>query len=536
MRRFSSYGPVDKDLHFYVPRESLVQRACDALVGEAPAKGGHYITVWAPRQCGKTWIMREALHTIRRDGRFDVGMISLQSAMSITTDAEILDLFVRRVNQAFSKQLPPAGAWDQISRIFDASHFDRPAILIIDEFDALADDFINKFANELRDIYLTRQTETDKTTYEQDCMLHGLALIGVRSVLGIENITGSPFNIQRSMPIPNLTRDEVGAMFDWYERESGQPVEPEAAGRVFAETQGQPGLVSWLGELLTETYNRDPNRLISKDDFESIYQQAVQVLPNNNILNIISKARQTPYVETVLELFRTSRKSEFAFDDPHLNFLYMNGVIGIEDAESDLYVKFSCPFVQKRLFNYFSRQLFGTLDRLHDPLADIASVVGETSVDVPALMGLYREYLAQNRAWLLKDAPRRKTDLRIYEAVFHFNLYMYLKQLFQDKGGEVFPEFPTGNGKVDILIRHAGQLYALELKSFRDRTAHARALPRAADYADRLGLDRIYLILFIEEIDDDNRKVLEAVHEDDATGVKVVPIFVETGNHPPPAA
>jgi predicted AAA+ superfamily ATPase len=29
------------------------------LLGDDPNKGGHYITIWAPRQTGKTWIMQE---------------------------------------------------------------------------------------------------------------------------------------------------------------------------------------------------------------------------------------------------------------------------------------------------------------------------------------------------------------------------------------------------------------------------------------------------------------------------------------------
>ena len=142
----------------------------------------------------------------------------------------------------------------------------------------------------------------------------------------------------------------------------------------------------------------------------------------------------------------------------------------------------------------------------------------------------YRQYLAKNRDWLLKDAPRRKTDLRIYEAVFHFNLYMYLKSFFQDKGGEVFPEFPTGNGKVDILIRYRKKRYALELKSFKDRYSYKKALSRAAEYALQLGLKQIFLILFIEAIDDENRRQLEAVYHEEASGIAVMPIFVETGN------
>ena len=48
MRRFSSYGPVDTDLHFYAPRTHLVDSVLSALVGENPEQGGDYVTVWAP--------------------------------------------------------------------------------------------------------------------------------------------------------------------------------------------------------------------------------------------------------------------------------------------------------------------------------------------------------------------------------------------------------------------------------------------------------------------------------------------------------
>ena len=85
--------------------------------------------------------------------------------------------------------------------------------------------------------------------------LQGLALIGVRSVLGIDNKSGSPFNIQKSIHIPNLTFEEVRRMYDDYQREWEQRIEPEVVERLFYETNGQPGLVSWFGELMVEKYN-----------------------------------------------------------------------------------------------------------------------------------------------------------------------------------------------------------------------------------------------------------------------------------------
>ena len=71
MRQFSSYGPVNTKLHYYVPREALIEEAYTQLMGENPDEGGHYITVWAPRQRGKSWVMQQTLYRLQKEERFD---------------------------------------------------------------------------------------------------------------------------------------------------------------------------------------------------------------------------------------------------------------------------------------------------------------------------------------------------------------------------------------------------------------------------------------------------------------------------------
>ena len=66
MRRFHSYGPVDCEEHFCVPRTELVQDCLEQLIGH-PDKGGHYFTIWAPRQTGKTWLMRQVQTRLTRE-------------------------------------------------------------------------------------------------------------------------------------------------------------------------------------------------------------------------------------------------------------------------------------------------------------------------------------------------------------------------------------------------------------------------------------------------------------------------------------
>ncbi|OQY48615.1 MAG: hypothetical protein B6242_01885 [Anaerolineaceae bacterium 4572_78] len=78
MRKFFSYGPLDKDLYYYVPRTKLIDFGLLQLLGENPKKGGHYITVWAPRQQSKTWIMANVLWRLMKDDRFDVVKLNIQ--------------------------------------------------------------------------------------------------------------------------------------------------------------------------------------------------------------------------------------------------------------------------------------------------------------------------------------------------------------------------------------------------------------------------------------------------------------------------
>lgn len=528
MRKFFSYGPLDVNLHYYAPRTVLIERACQQLIGDDPTAGGHYITVWAPRQSGKTWLMQQVAARIKQRGDFDVVITTLQLAKNTETPAAALKILITHLRDHFQRDFPLITEWSDLPVLFTAAYFERPVILLLDEFDALAPAFINAFVNEFRGIYTERSNQGERVSAEKGYLLHGLALIGVRNVLGIENVSGSPFNVQRSLRIPNLTLEEVTGMFQWYAQESGQAVEQAVIERIFYETQGQPGLTGWLGELVTDTYNRHTDT-ITLADFEQAYTAAVRLLPNNNVLNIISKAKQEPFKQVVLDLFQTQTKIEFSFEEPNLNYLYLNGVIDYEQVGDNYFAKFPSPLIQKRLFHYFAREIFPRLGQLFDPFADLQDTITPTTLYLPRLLQRYESYLQQHAPRLFKDAPRRADDFRVYEAVYHFNLYMYLMRFLESYPAQVHPEFPTGNGKIDLLIRYAGQRYGMEVKSFASRREYEKALVQAADYARQLGLTVILLVMFIDAVDEDNRRKFEAPYVDAATGVTVNPQFVVTG-------
>lgn len=336
IRKFSSYGPVDINQHYYAPREELIERGCQLLVGENPDQGGHYITVWAPRQRGKTWVMQQVLYRLNHD-------------------------------------------------------------LAYAQVDAIK--------------------------------------------INLEHL--------------KLVED---------------------------------------------------------------------------IVNLISKAKQEPYQTLVLELFQTDAKQPFHYDDNRINFLYMHGVIDVEVLnEVEYYARFACPFVQKRLFNYFAYEFFRDVGKTHTPFENLDDTVTESTLSVYHLLRRYESYLRDNRAWLFQAIPRR-SDLRPYEALYHFNLSRFLTNFLDSFGVQLIPEFPTGNGKIDLLFRHANQRYGLELKTYSTRPAYRRALQQAALYGQQIQLAEIWVAFFVEEIDDNNRQTYETLYLDPATGVNVRPVFVATGS------
>jgi hypothetical protein len=225
-----------------------------------------------------------------------------------------------------------------------------------------------------------------------------------------------------------------------------------------------------------------------------------------------------------MELFRTGDKINFKFNDKDINYLYMNGVIDEEKAARDqYYVKFSCPFVQKSLFDYFSNQIFDYLGQLIHPLDAMEDAIDEETLHIPNIIKRYQTYLKKNRDTFFKNVPRRKTDLKIYEAIYHFNLYRYLYDLLRARGVEVVPQFPTGNGKVDLILKYREKIYALELKSFKDMYTFEKGIEQAAEYGRRMGLKEIVFLVFVELSEEEAKQLEKKIEK---PGIKVTVLSV----------
>lgn len=517
MRHFTSYGPVDPRKDFCVARSELVAGFVEQLVGDK--EGGHYFTTWAPRQSGKTWLMRRAIQDIRdqHGDRFLVGSLSMQAV--VMKDGDPPEAFLAQVPDLFRDRLgviiPPLTSFREWMKLFQrgTSPFERPLILLIDEFDHLPQPVIDQLVTLFRDLYLNRETT----------LLHGLTLIGVRAVLGVDSLRGSPFNVQRSLRVPNLTHAEVTEMFRQYQDESGQRVAEAVIDTLYEMTRGQPGLVGWFGELLTEKYNPRPAPIDLKT-WARVYAAACQVEPNNTMLNLLKKAKG-PYLRQVLEIFART-DVPFSYGQDWCNFLSLNGVIDSHEimgnnGEPLNVCRFSSPFVQQRLFGDLSGDAFEALRELPlDPLDTLADVFTDQGIAVPALLQRYVAYLGRLRQggidpW--REQPRR-VDLQHTEAVGHFHLYRWLCAAVSDEC-LVSPEFPTGNGTVDLVLRWRGHLGIIEVKSFLNRGQLQRGQEQAAQYAVKLKQPSATVAVFVPVTDEG---VLQALSGERTLGAVTV--------------
>ncbi|KPA14421.1 hypothetical protein MHK_005370, partial [Candidatus Magnetomorum sp. HK-1] len=329
----------------------------------------------------------------------------------------------------------------------------------------------------------------------------------------------------------NLTFDEVKDMFDQYQEESNQQIEPDVIKKLYQKTQGQPGLIGWFGELLTEKYNHEPHKAIDIEIWDHVYLSACELEHNNTVQNMISKAR-SEYKSNIIKLF-TDSNIHFSFRYDWCNYMYMHGLIGyklLKKGNQTYYTcNFSSPFIQTCLYSAFVGEIKDNQERSTlalDPLDSLEDVTSGSTLNLPALLNRYKDYLMrlkENGLNPWQNQPRRKSDYHLTEAVGHFHLYHWLQMALEIESS-ISPEFPTGNGKVDLHIVYEDKKGIIEVKSFTNLKASRRARKQAAAYAKQTGYPDVTIAMFAPFTDEHVISQLSVNEVIDGINVQVVVI------------
>nr|VFK57193.1 MAG: hypothetical protein BECKTC1821F_GA0114240_101531 [Candidatus Kentron sp. TC] len=512
-RRFNTAGPCLVEDHYMLPPETRAPQIRELIEGK------HYFIVHAPRQVGKTTLIRNLSRTLTAEGKYAALTVSLES-------------FLEGGPETVIPQMLQAIAWD--SEYFlpaecqppDAAKFtgnpltafqgylsawcaaiDRPLVLFLDEADSIPGPVLLSVLRQLRNGYTARPRPFP----------HSVALIGLKDVRDYkikirpdsETLdTASPFNIKvESLTMGNFTAEEVARLLRQHTEETGQEFEPEAVEEICRQSGGQPWLANALASQLTTHYDA-----LVKDRTVSIRRS--HVLAAREILverrdthldSLVHYCIHEPRIRRVIQPILTGEAvtGDQTYDDDFA-FTRDLGLVTAENGPRRIANPIYAEIISRVLIHVIQTSI------PEDP-AGFVDVDG--NLDMAKLIEGFLEFWRENGEPLLKG-------LRYQEAAPHLVFMGYLQRIVD--GGRVDREYALGTRRADLVV-HFGksQKEVVELKLAHAPKALERGIRQVAEYAKRLGLERGYLILF----DRDAKTPWEergTVEETEADGVTVV--------------
>ncbi len=320
-RHFNTAGPCRPDWHYMIPAERRLPEA-KGLVEQAG-----YFVVHAPRQTGKTTVLRTLAAQLTASGRYAALHFTCETGEAAGDDfgeaqRAILSHIRRSAEIHLPSELhpppfPEASNTSLLSSALTAwaRSCPRPMVLFFDEIDALRGQSLISVLRQLRGGF------PDRPTFFPASVI----LCGLRDVRDYKAASGgnperlgtsSPFNIKiESLRLGDFTAEEVRELYAQYTADTGQPFSEQAVARAFELTRGQPWLINALAREITEKLAVPLSEPISADHVETAKERLI--LARATHLDSLMARLHEPRVRRVLEplLAGTVTTSETYLDD-----------------------------------------------------------------------------------------------------------------------------------------------------------------------------------------------------------------------------
>jgi hypothetical protein len=306
MRFFNTSGPCDSRFHYMLPAL--------ARLPEAPrlVERGAYFVVHAPRQTGKTTVLKALARELTGTGRYAALRFSCEAGKVAGDDYEaaqraVLDAIVMAAEDNLPAELRPPQPWPERSQTqllaaglrAWAQQCTRPLVLLFDEIDALRGDSLISVLSQLRNGYDARP----------DSAPWSVVLCGLRDVRDYKAASGgdasrlgtsSPFNIKTaSLRLGSFTAEEVRALYAQHTEGTGQAFDEEAVSKAFELTAGQPWLVNALASEVIDGMNIAPPEPITAAHMEQAKERLI--LARATHLDSLVARLQEPRVRRIIE-------------------------------------------------------------------------------------------------------------------------------------------------------------------------------------------------------------------------------------------
>ena len=490
MKYFNTAGPCEPSIHYMVPAEQRLPEA------RTLAERGFYFVVHAPRQTGKTTVLRSLARTLTAEGRFTALHFSCETAEPAQDNYEgaqraVLSQIRFSAEHYLPPELRPPAPWPAAAPESMltaglsawASASPRPLVLFFDEIDALRGESLLSVLRQIRAGYSVRPTSFP----------HAVVLCGLRDVRDYKAASGgdpsrlgtsSPFNIKvESLRLGDFSEDETVALLGQHTAETGQPFTGEALRHAFALSAGQPWLVNALGREVTERMGLPPDAPITVDHLEQAKERLI--LARATHLDSLVARLHEPRVKRLLEPLLAGDMLIGSSYDDDVHYLRDLGL--------------AAPTAPLRVANPIYREVLVRV------LAGVASdsivlphrhwVRADGSLDLPLLLTSFADFWREQGSLIAASMPYHEVAAQI--------VLMAWIQRIVNGGGFVDREYGVGRRRIDLLVRWplpsgAWQREALELKMHRDGEPDPTpaGLRQIEDYLESLGLETGTLVVF----------------------------------------
>ncbi len=494
MRKFNTTGPCDPKKHYMIMREALVAE------GLAKVDEGKYITIFAPRQAGKSTYFFLLMDRIKSQKKYAPVWLSFENLKTVSEDA-----FYEELHEDLNQKLKCNSSITDsrsLGRFFQTIKGQtKPIVLIIDEFEGIPEAVLSEFMHTFRKLYHQKE----------DNALHSLILVGVSSIAELILSSTSPFNIVDQLNLTYFNIDEVKGLIENYTSETGHEFEPEVIKAIYNNTNGQPGLVCGLCRHLVEEIVTDKAKPVSMADFYKTLRYYLTEKPDLNIMNIVQKARQKK--DFMLKLLFSGKSIDFSIHDPAIAFLSAHGVVA--KVENDVAVP--VPLYAKALIRAFQPLINGEIDHYVSAKDTFSEYVTPAGLKIGAILEKFSNYV-RRRGFKAFDTEQLK------EAAWHYSLDGFMSFFIERLEGQTFIGVPTGRGRADILIVYKDKKYVIETKCFTDNYYYQKGKKQLAEYLKSEELSEGYYVVFSNKHTDND----ELYFEEEVEGKKIYTYIVCT--------
>ena len=495
MRRFNNAGPCRPAYNYMIPPERRMPEALGLVEEQA------YFAVHAPRQTGKTTVVRALAHSLTASGKYAAVHLSCEAGEAAGEDFLAAERIVlSRLHSEAESALPPelrppvspdGAGGDRITSTLTAwaRACPRPIVLILDEIDSLQGASLISVLRQVRAGFTARPAEFPGS----------VILCGMRDVRDYKLASGggpvrmgsaSPFNVKAtSVRLGDFDEAELRELYGQHTAETGQIFTEDALVRAWELSQGQPWLVNSLAREIV-----DGMRVPAAEPITAAHMDAAKerlILSRATHLDALLARLQEERVRRVMEPILSGGLPDADPQDDDYQYAVDLGLLA-----RTLPVRIANPIYREIILRVLAS--LGERAIVAEPRSYVAP---DGRLDVARLLRDFADFWRENGEILATRMP--------YPEVASQLVLMAWLQRLVNGGGTIDREVGIGRQRIDLVIRwpwtdasgaRAVQRAAFELKVWRDRDKKgdptARGLVQLDGYLARLGLDEGVLVIF----------------------------------------